>query len=89
MRPDAEVGSDWTFNAGAGWTPGGRVEAFVNNLTREAPEAGTIISSFEDTRVPTGLRTFGAPGSSPGSDQKDDCLRFHEAPCRGRTFDWP
>jgi iron complex outermembrane receptor protein len=65
MRLDDEVGSYWTFDAGAGWTPGGeggnlRFEAFVNNLTEEVHEAAIIITQFDNTRFFTRPRTFGA-----------------------------
>lgn len=65
MRPDTEVECCWTFDAGAGWTPGGDggglcFEAFVNNLTEEVHEAGSVIFQLDDTRFFTGFRVFGA-----------------------------
>jgi len=65
LRLDDEVGAYWTFDAGAGWTPGGegsnlRFEAFVNNLTEEVHEAAIIITQFDNTRFFTRPRTFGA-----------------------------
>ena len=65
MRPDNQVESDWTFDAGAELTTGGGgqsldFKAFVNNLTEEVHEARTINSRFDNIRDFTRLQTLGA-----------------------------